>query len=644
MALNVISNFAANVAQRNLRASDAAASDSIAKLSSGSRVNSAKDDAASLAIGSRLRAEVAALRTASVNANQAGSLLQIADGALSTVADILVRMKELSVQASSGQFSSIERGVLDSELQALSEEITRISQDTEFNGSQLIAGGISTATSQLTDDFSKSGNGFAITVDPTVVADNSAFRLSFDNVLAVAQISSTTIAGTIAIGDVFTVNLTDNAAGTTYTASHTSTVAGGTATEHNSIRDGLVTAINNVVGVTVTAAPNGNGVVQLTANTAGNGFSTTVSTNSALGTVSAIATSQANVVGGEFLTLNNLTNSAKQTVDVTSIIDAVASAGAGQNLSLTETAKVDFNALGVNVTLDANFDRTADHITTGAVTDNSAGVVIGGLTYTNDADGGVLNDGLTALLASSAFDATTGILQLTVSGAAGITQLTAAGIALGVDGGGAGTVGAATIDLETGGAHTVEVFAVNSNGTPIQLGQLNLNPGVSAGASTGTLDLNVGELLFGASVVAGSGTQSFSFKVGSGSETYDSLTFAVSAASASSLGVLGTTQGGSLSISTAALADTASASVSAAIDTLNQTRSDIGAAQNRLTFASANLATAIENAEVARSGLLDLDVAAEITTFTSKQILVQTGVSTLAQANQLPQNLLRLFQ
>ena len=73
-------------------------------------------------------------------------------------------------------------------------------------------------------------------------------------------------------------------------------------------------------------------------------------------------------------------------------------------------------------------------------------------------------------------------------------------------------------------------------------------------------------------------------------------------------------------------------------------RSDIGAAQNRLTFASSNLSSAIENAEAARSTLLDLDVAAEISTFTAKQILVQTGVSMLAQANQLPQNLLRLFQ
>ncbi|MFQ5774600.1 MAG: flagellin, partial [Kiloniellaceae bacterium] len=175
MALNVISNFAANVAHRNLVISDGQASDSLAKLSSGQRVVSAKDDAASLAIGSRLKAEVVAMRTASVNAGQAGSMLQIADGALATTSDILVRMKELAVQSSSGQFSSVERGVLDSEYQALLAEITRIANDTEFNGTQLIAGGASTVTSQFASDFTTAGNGFTISVDPAKVADNSAF-------------------------------------------------------------------------------------------------------------------------------------------------------------------------------------------------------------------------------------------------------------------------------------------------------------------------------------------------------------------------------------------------------------------------------------------------------------------------------------
>ncbi len=133
-------------------------------------------------------------------------------------------------------------------------------------------------------------------------------------------------------------------------------------------------------------------------------------------------------------------------------------------------------------------------------------------------------------------------------------------------------------------------------------------------------------------------TTSFTFKVGTGNQSYDSLTFSVNAASAGALSISGN------DILTAANAEIASTAVSAAIDTLNTSRSTVGAAQNRLTFAAQNLATAIENAEAARSTLLDLDVASEITVFTSKQVLLQTGIAMLAQANQLPQNLLRLFQ
>jgi flagellin len=91
-------------------------------------------------------------------------------------------------------------------------------------------------------------------------------------------------------------------------------------------------------------------------------------------------------------------------------------------------------------------------------------------------------------------------------------------------------------------------------------------------------------------------------------------------------------------------ADTATVAVANAINDIQSYRATIGASQNRLQFAAANLATTTENTEAARSQLLDLDVAAEMSVFTSKQILVQAGVAMLAQANQLPQNLLRLFQ
>lgn len=138
MSLGIISNFAANVAQRNLEQSSQEATRSIARLSSGTRVLSARDDAAALAVGSRLNAEQAALGQAQVNAGQANSLLQVADGGLARIDDIIVRMNSLAVQAASGQLDGTARGFLDDEFQSLESEINRIANDTEFNGINLL--------------------------------------------------------------------------------------------------------------------------------------------------------------------------------------------------------------------------------------------------------------------------------------------------------------------------------------------------------------------------------------------------------------------------------------------------------------------------------------------------------------------------
>src|SRR5262249_25551613 len=140
MPLNVISNFAANVAHRNLQMTDGQATNSLAKLSAGTRILSAKDDAAGLAVGSRLALDVSGLKQASVNAGQAISMLQIADGAMSKVNDILSRMKALSVQAGSGQLSTTDRGMLNTEFQQLMNEVTRIAGSTSFSGTKLVNG------------------------------------------------------------------------------------------------------------------------------------------------------------------------------------------------------------------------------------------------------------------------------------------------------------------------------------------------------------------------------------------------------------------------------------------------------------------------------------------------------------------------
>jgi len=138
MPLNVVSNYAANVAHRNLLKTDMQASSSLAKLSIGKRVISARDDAASMAIGQRMNAEVQGLKQAVVNAGQANSMLQIADGAMNTISDILTRMKVLAMQSGSENLGDTERGFLNTEFVALIAEIDRIADDTDFNGTKLI--------------------------------------------------------------------------------------------------------------------------------------------------------------------------------------------------------------------------------------------------------------------------------------------------------------------------------------------------------------------------------------------------------------------------------------------------------------------------------------------------------------------------
>ena len=140
MALSVSTNTAAATAHRYLRTNDMEASRSLAKLSSGSRIVRASDDAASLAVGTKLKADVAVLKQAQVNASHGQSVLQVADGALQQVSDILIRMKALATQAVSGSISDTERGYLDSEFTQLDGAAHDISTQTKFNGTHLLDG------------------------------------------------------------------------------------------------------------------------------------------------------------------------------------------------------------------------------------------------------------------------------------------------------------------------------------------------------------------------------------------------------------------------------------------------------------------------------------------------------------------------
>src|SRR5690606_1188023 len=136
----VTTNTAANSALRFLNYNAMKSGSSVSKLASGSRIVKASDDAAGLAIGTRLMADVTVLRQSVVNASQGVSVLQVADGGLARIADVLQRMKALAAQSLSGVPSNTERGFIDAEFQELVEEITAIADTTRFNGVSLLSG------------------------------------------------------------------------------------------------------------------------------------------------------------------------------------------------------------------------------------------------------------------------------------------------------------------------------------------------------------------------------------------------------------------------------------------------------------------------------------------------------------------------
>jgi flagellin len=141
MSAVINTNLASLNAQRNLSMSQNSLHTSIQRLSSGLRVNSAKDDAAGLAIGERMNAQVRGMTVAIRNANDGISLAQTAEGALGSVSDALQRMRELAVQSANGSNGAGDRANLDAEYQQLSAEITRLASSTKFNGVAIIGGG-----------------------------------------------------------------------------------------------------------------------------------------------------------------------------------------------------------------------------------------------------------------------------------------------------------------------------------------------------------------------------------------------------------------------------------------------------------------------------------------------------------------------
>jgi flagellin len=188
MPQTINTNLPSLNAQRNLTTSQASLATSMQRLSSGLRVNSAKDDAAGLAIAERMNTQVRGMNVAVRNANDAISLAQTAEGALGKVGDMLQRMRELAVQSANATNGAGDRANLDAEYQQLAAEVTRTIGATRFNGIAILAGGAGAQNFQV-----GANSGDTVAVTTTDLSANATITAVTGGALTSVALSSTAL-------------------------------------------------------------------------------------------------------------------------------------------------------------------------------------------------------------------------------------------------------------------------------------------------------------------------------------------------------------------------------------------------------------------------------------------------------------------
>jgi flagellin len=189
MAQTINTNIASLNAQRNLNSSQTSLNTSLQRLSSGLRINSAKDDAAGLAISERMNSQIKGLSQASRNANDGISLAQTAEGAMAEIGNNLQRIRELSVQSSNATNSATDRTALQAEVTQLVSEIDRVANQTSFNGTKLLDGSFSSQLFQIGADAGQ-------TIGINSILDSNANALGNTKFAAVTTTTAALSAGT----------------------------------------------------------------------------------------------------------------------------------------------------------------------------------------------------------------------------------------------------------------------------------------------------------------------------------------------------------------------------------------------------------------------------------------------------------------
>jgi flagellin len=596
-------NIASLTAQRNLNRSQDLLTVSLQRLSSGLRINSAKDDAAGLAIAERFTTQIRGMNQAVRNANDGISLAQTAEGALAELTNNLQRVRELAVQSANATNSATDRAALQAEVEQLISEIDRVAQQTKFNGVALLDGSF---VSQL----------FQVGADANQTISIASIQSARTNVLG----------GTVS---------------TSYSA--TTLAGGGAPTAALSAGDLIINgrdigAVSQDARLIANAINNQSGMTSVTASVSASASGSLGAFSGLTGTAAGGATYTFSVGGVTIVNNQAITSSTTTGTAMNAFTTVTGTTAGGATYSLSVGGVTLINAVDPQVTtIDAAYVDAQ-------VAANAAALTAAGVSVSGTAAGGDLaftkSDGtLLAVTQTFGGDAAQGFTTIgagtqtynptyspNVNGAYIDAQLTANAAAL--------TAAGITFTGTAAGGNLAFSKADGSN--------LVLTETLGGDAVGGFAGLSATQTYRGTITLNGTGADGITITGANPSRAGTSITAGNSQVAVATTNVSAAI--GTVDVSTVAGANAALGIVDSALTQVNSSRAALGAYQNRFSSVVASLQTTSENLTASRSRIQDADFASETASLTRGQILQQAGVAILAQANALPQNVLALLQ
>ena len=607
MASMINTNISSLNAQRNLSASQSGLATSLQRLSTGLRINSAKDDAAGMSISSRMTSQINGMNVAARNANDGISLAQTAEGGLNSATDLLQRMRDLAVQSANGSNSDTDRASIQSEVGQLKDEIDRVAKSTSFNGLNLLDGSFTAQSFQV---------GANATSNDRIQIDKIANLTT--TALGTGLSGSTSLTGGLTTAALAAGDLTLNG------AQVGASTAGGQAGQTSSSAYAVAQAINAAAGQSgVTATANA-----------------TVASN--IVTTATVPTAAADVAAGTFsingVAIGAIAKGVVADLTKTPPVAGGTSAPIAQGANTAEAINKLTAQTGVRATVD-----DAGAVSLQSV--NGKDIVVKMVDPAADtaAEDAVL--AATGITATVAGDTTTTTGPTAGAIAAGAFKINGVSIGAIADGGskqGQGANAAAAINLlsgKTGVTATANSITGAVSLTAADGRDINLEDGTGTG-NTAVAATGIAAAKFSGTVTLSS-SNADGIVIGGKNDKNAGLAAFQGLKSADTKS---TNSVSSVDVSTASGAQAALSTIDAALSSVNSSKAALGAYQNRFSAVVSNLQATSENLSASRSRIQDADFASETASLTRGQILQQAGTAMLAQANSLPNGVLSLLR